>query len=71
MYELLVWDWSREDGYYVVERQNGYIPERLLSIAEEKANGDDGVYVGAFVFVDGKAIGGFGFNPGYVPKSVV
>jgi hypothetical protein len=68
MYELLVWDWDRESSYYVVERCNGYIPERLMRVAYQKANREDGVYVGAFVFLDGKAIGGYGFNPGYVPK---
>jgi hypothetical protein len=69
-YELLVWDFDPdpdEGGYYVVERWTGDDLEYLARRAEKQAN-DDGAYVGAWIFLEGKPIKGAGMNCGYTPK---
>ncbi len=68
MYEVLVWDYDEELGYYVVERRSSLDLIWCKNYAFEKADPDEGHYVGAGVFRDGNFVHGYGFTLAYVPK---
>jgi hypothetical protein len=69
-YELLTFDYDPETGYFISSRWLHDDLNRLYREAEKDA-GEDGHYVGSWIFQDGKAIKGFGFNPGYNPQLIV
>lgn len=60
-YELIIWDYDPEDGYFVAKR-GFYTDRKLEAINAARVAADEyGHYVGAAVFLDGKVVQGYGF----------